>query len=351
MGFKSRPLVSICIPNYNYGIYLDHCLGSILNQNYDNYEVILRDNHSTDCSYDIALSYIPKFRKKGIYYSVLQNKYNFGSDYNSNLCTRDAEGDLILILASDDAIYPEFVQKCVDVFVQYPTVSMVMTHRDEIDENGKITKTPPFYNQSCVVSAEDQAAVFMMSGIAIPGQRMYRYAQALKLVKWNCGFQVANDWYTNALFTCVGDIGYIKEPLMQYRVHSGNETNESEHNLTAIMEHFQIINKIAKVTSEYGMKKPAKRLDQATKKLGNMCLRYAIKMLHANDLYAAQRYLDQARVFDQGIIQSGLYRDLKACTEADKKNWYVLLQKIESKYTTKRTVSYDPPEGFIPLNE
>lgn len=348
MLYNYKPLVSICVPNYNYGKYLNHCLDSILSQTYDNYEVILHDNHSTDNSYDIALSYIPKFHEKGIYYSAVQNKYNFGSDRNSNLCLRDCEGELILVLASDDAIYPEFIEKCVDIFVQNPTVSMVMTHRDEINEHGIITKTPAFYNQSCVVPGEDQAAVFMMSGIAIPGQRMYRMASAMQIMSWNCGFQVANDWYTNALFACAGDIGYINEPLMQYRVHSGNETSESERNLTAVMEHFQIINKIAKVTSEYGMTKPAKRLDEATKKLGNMCLRYAIKMLYSGDIMAAKRYLCQSRAFDFEIADSGLYQDLKACIDGDQKDRVQMLQKIEHTYTTKRTVSYDPPEGFIP---
>lgn len=49
-----------------------------------------------------------------------------------------------------------------------------MVHRSEIDEFGNIHQLPPFYNQNCVVDGESQAAVFMMAGIAIPGQRMQR---------------------------------------------------------------------------------------------------------------------------------------------------------------------------------
>ena len=348
MSLYQKPLVSVCIPNYNYAQYLRNCLDSVLNQTYDNYEVILYDNNSTDESYEIALSYLPKFRQKGVYYSAVQNKYNFGSDMNTNLCLQRAEGEFTLVLASDDAIYPKFIEKCVDMFIEYPTISMVMVHRDEVDETGKITKTPPFYNQSCVIPREEQAAVFMMSGIAIPGQRLCRASAERRVKNWVCSFQVANDWYNNALYACVGDIGYISEPLMQYRVHSGNETSESERNLTAIMEHFQIINKIAKVTSEYGMTKPTKRLNEATKKLGNMCLRYAIKMLYSGDIMAAKRYLCQSRVFDFEIADSGLYQDLKACIDGDQKDRVQMLHKIEHTYTTKRTVSYDPPEGFIP---
>jgi glycosyltransferase involved in cell wall biosynthesis len=50
-----QPLVSVCIPNYNYGQYLDHCLESVYNQTYPNIEVSFRDNNSNDDSYEIAL--------------------------------------------------------------------------------------------------------------------------------------------------------------------------------------------------------------------------------------------------------------------------------------------------------
>ena len=49
-----EPLVTICIPNYNYGRYLRTCLESILKQTYANLEVHFSDNASTDDSYEIA---------------------------------------------------------------------------------------------------------------------------------------------------------------------------------------------------------------------------------------------------------------------------------------------------------
>ena len=63
-----EPLVSIVIPNYNYGQYLRECFDSILAQTYTNYEVIFRDNASTDDSFQIAMEYYYKFRKNGNYF-------------------------------------------------------------------------------------------------------------------------------------------------------------------------------------------------------------------------------------------------------------------------------------------
>lgn len=68
MNKENYPLVSILIPNYNYERYLKGCLESVLNQTYPNYEVIFSDNNSTDNSYDLALSYLPKFKEKNIFF-------------------------------------------------------------------------------------------------------------------------------------------------------------------------------------------------------------------------------------------------------------------------------------------
>lgn len=200
---KRYPLVSICVPNYNYGEYLEYCLDSILNQTYPNIEVLFRDNQSTDNSYEIALSYRDKFRDKGFYYNVSQNKKNIGSDGNSNYLSRDIEGEYIFFLASDDAIEPTFIEKCIRVFDENPSVAMVMVHRSEIDEFGNIHQLPPFYNQNCVVDGESQAAVFMMAGIAIPGQRMQRASMLNPIKKYKRIFNVAGDWYNNFWQQCV----------------------------------------------------------------------------------------------------------------------------------------------------
>lgn len=346
---NSKPLVSICIPNYNYGHYLRYCLDSILAQTYPNIEVLFRDNNSTDDSVEIAWSYREKFKAKGYYYNISTNKKNLGSDMNSNLLSRDSEAEFVYHLASDDAIEPTFIERCIDVFMKYPKVSMVMTHRREIDENGTLYDTPSFYNTDCVIDGESQAAVFMMAGIAIPGQRMMRYSLLKPTTKYSRVFNVAGDWYNNFLAAMCGDIAYIKEPLIQYRVHTGNETNESEKNLLGIFEHYQLINSFAEISKEFGMVKPAARYQEAVEKLGGMCLRYTLKMFKCGQIDAARRYLALAPVFKKDITEDLKYMDLMgflSLSELDRAEQIVV---FEEKYNLNRSVSYDPPAGFMPL--
>ena len=62
---NSIPAVSIIIPMYNAEKYIGDCLDSILAQTFDDYEVIVVDDASTDNSRDIVTSYLPKFNRGG----------------------------------------------------------------------------------------------------------------------------------------------------------------------------------------------------------------------------------------------------------------------------------------------
>lgn len=347
---KSEPMVSIRIPNYNYASYLRQCLDSVLEQTYDNFEVIFRDNNSTDESYEIALEYRKKFKERGIFLGVYQNRYNIGSDLNSRKTAQDSHGELHYVLASDDAIAPDFIEKCVTMLTEYPNVSMVMTHRDEIDENGIIKSTAPFYDRSCLIPGEEQAAVFMMAGIAIPGQRMGNDSKMQKVRMYDRAYDVAGDWFRNFLYACCGDVVYIDQPLCHYRVHSKNETNESERALTGIFEHYELINYFNFIGRELGMKKVCERYGDAVKKLGSMCRRYALKMIKNGYMDIAKKYLNLALVFDPDIIKDVAYEALKEMTACGTNDY--LMEKIaifEKNFSLDRKVSYEPPEHAVTI--
>jgi len=351
MRKEELPLVSVGIPNYNYGHYLEYCLESVLNQTYPNIEVCFSDNQSTDNSYEIAGRYRKKFLDRGIYFSLNQNKRNVGSDKNSQIATGRGEGEFVYTLASDDAIAPDFIEKCMRVFVNYPDVCTVITHREEMDEKGNvIQQTPPFYNANCVIDGESQAAVYMMAGIAIPGQRMIRRSVLRKVGKYKLNFLVAGDWFDNFLFAMGGDVAYIKEPLCQYRVHSQNETNASERNILGVFEHFQLINAFKNISETFEMAKPAARYDEAVEKLGGMCLRYALKMLKLGLDDVAFSYLKLAPVFKHDIEGDTKHKDLVRCLVAKGAERKKIIASLEKSGIAVRAVSYDPPKGFVPLD-
>jgi len=72
-----NPLVSIIIPNYNHARYLEQRLDSVFNQTYQNFEVIILD----DCSTDNSLEIIEKYKDNPHLSLVVVNETNSGSSY------------------------------------------------------------------------------------------------------------------------------------------------------------------------------------------------------------------------------------------------------------------------------
>lgn len=93
------PLVSVIVPNYNHAIYLEQRLETVFNQTYQNFEVIILDDKSTDHSLEI----INKYRNNPHVSQIVVNDKNSGSPFKQwdrgiNL----AHGELIWIAESDD---------------------------------------------------------------------------------------------------------------------------------------------------------------------------------------------------------------------------------------------------------
>ena len=343
-----KPLVSVLIANYNYAQYLEECLESVLNQTYKNYEVIMSDNRSTDESYEIMGAYRDKFLSKGIWCDILQNKRNIGSGGNTAVCFHRSEGKYVIWLSSDDNLEPTALEKMVAAMEKFPTAGCVQVHRNEVDENGRVEETAPFYSKSCFIKGEDQAAVYMMAGIAVSSQTLFRKATYTQMLDGkHLRFQVAGDWYDNFMMACYGDVVYINEPLVNYRVHSGNETSVSEDNLIGILEHYQLINAFKTIADSYGMTKPQKRYEEAVKKLSKMCLRYAKRMLINDKATIAMKYLYISCAFDENIKVCEEYRLLMECITSDNPKESAL--QIVDGDTFVRTKSYDPPEGSIDI--
>jgi len=348
---ESKPLVSVIIPNYNYAHFLENCLDSVLAQTYPNMEVIFRDNNSDDQSYDIALKYRDPFKAKGCYFSAVRNRRNIGSSANTALGFHESEGDYIIYLSSDDSWEPTFIQRCADILTNHPNVGMVMVHRDELDENGAIKQIPPFYNRSCIIPGEEQAAVFMLAGIAVPSQILIRRSMIYKVFENRAiAFQIAADWYNNFIISCHSDIAYIADPLCKYRVHRNNETSESMTNLVMVFEHYLLINACAALAKSYGMSKAYLRYEEAVKKLGDMCLRYAFRMFKYGRKDVAGRYLQLAPVFKEDLPNDTIYNKFMTFLSKDMDELAKEIQLFEKMNPMERTVSYTPPDASIPIS-
>lgn len=128
---KSSPLLSIVMPNYNKGSFIQEAIESVLNQSYKNWELIIVDNGSTDISHKIINKYRNEDRR--IKYFECQSLKNPGAVRNKGLS--HATGDFLAFLDSDDLWLPEKLEKQLDYMTQQ-NATICTTYTQIIDKNG-----------------------------------------------------------------------------------------------------------------------------------------------------------------------------------------------------------------------
>jgi glycosyltransferase involved in cell wall biosynthesis len=98
------PFFSICIPNFNYCKYLKITIESVLSQSYQDFEIIISDNASTDDSVQM----LRQFTDSRI--TLIENQVNLGFSPNLDKCTQNAKGKFVILLSSDDVMFPDALE-------------------------------------------------------------------------------------------------------------------------------------------------------------------------------------------------------------------------------------------------
>ena len=109
MQNKNNPLVTIIVLNYNAGKFLLNCIESIYKTEYDNLEIILVDNNSSDNSH-------LECKKKFQDLILIENSKNFGFCEGNNIGIRKANGEFIVILNPDTIVEESWITELLDAY-------------------------------------------------------------------------------------------------------------------------------------------------------------------------------------------------------------------------------------------
>ncbi|MGI8933619.1 glycosyltransferase family 2 protein [Leptolyngbya sp. BC1307] len=135
---NATPLVSILINNYNYAPFLTQAVDSALRQTYENIEVIVVDDGSTDNSWQVIKSYGDRI--------VPIAKKNGGQASAFNAGFEKSQGDIVCFLDSDDVFLPDKLQKLVDIFDRYREVGWCFHPLERVDNDLKQYLAPEQYS-------------------------------------------------------------------------------------------------------------------------------------------------------------------------------------------------------------
>ncbi len=113
-------LLSVVIPFYNLGDSVEKTVKSILNANYEDIEILIIDDGSTDEKSKSVISQLERNKKVKVY-----RKENEGLSATRNYGAAKAQGEYLAFLDADDSIKPDYYSKAIDVLKKYENVSFV----------------------------------------------------------------------------------------------------------------------------------------------------------------------------------------------------------------------------------
>ncbi len=124
------PRISVIIPTYNHDKYISEAIESVLNQTYQDFEIIITNDGSTDNTIKV----IESFKDERIkLFSLTKNQ---GVATASNHCIKQAKGEFIAILDSDDIFFPDKLAKQVEFLDNHPHIGAVFSYAHIIDDDG-----------------------------------------------------------------------------------------------------------------------------------------------------------------------------------------------------------------------
>lgn len=230
-----EPLVSVIMPAYNAERFIGEAILSILNQTYENFELIIVEDSSTDNT----LAEIKKWNDQRI--RLFCNEENKGISYSTNRGIALSKGEYIALLDDDDIAEPERLSIQVEYMRKNTDIDIVGGRYMEIDEEGNIIQ---YYNIPRNNPKYIKAMLLLHFVDFANGSAMIRkdFIEKNHLsFQENCYGMQDFRFYIES--SKVGKISSVKEVVMRHRIHENNETkrrkNENEKERAETYASFQ----------------------------------------------------------------------------------------------------------------
>lgn len=223
--------ISVIIPAFNHEKYIESTIVSVLNQNYEDFELIIINDGSTDGT-DHVIRAIDDDR---IVYITRENR---GAHNTINEGLEKAKGEYISILNSDDVYTPDRLEKCINFLELNKDYSAVISEVSGIDDEGEsvlLNKTPHIEAwQNWYKDAHDlidNYGMFVGSfgvNILITTSNYFVRRSVFDNIGKFKGLRYAHDWDMLLRIAQFNKIHLLREPLLLYRMHQSNTVHEDD---------------------------------------------------------------------------------------------------------------------------
>ena len=243
------PKVSVIVPNYNHAAFLEQRIESILNQTFQDFEIIYLDDASNDDSNEVFARFSDNPRIHSIF-----NQSNSGSPFKQwNKGISLAQGQFIWIAESDDYADRTLLEKLVKKLDDYPEVGVAYCQSWIVNEEGQ--QMGNLINETNDVDSVRWKSDFINNGInecenylcikcTIPNASAVLFRRSLceNLDREIEKFRLCGDWLFWIKLLLMSDIAFVAEPLNYFRTHSNTCRSTYGKNWLDLEERIDLLN-------------------------------------------------------------------------------------------------------------
>ena len=137
-----NPLVTVCVITYNSEKYVFDTLESISSQSYQNIELIVSDDCSSDGTVELVDAWLEKNKSRFVSVQLITAQKNTGVTGNCNRAYKAAHGVYVKDIGGDDMLLPEYIERCISYFSEHLDCSALFTDmRLYVEEKNKFVNS------------------------------------------------------------------------------------------------------------------------------------------------------------------------------------------------------------------
>jgi glycosyltransferase involved in cell wall biosynthesis len=211
--------VSVVIPTFNRRRFIGSAIDSALAQTYAPIEIVVVDDGSTDGTAELIRERYAGDRRVQYHWQI-----NQGQAIARNAAIREARGEVVAFLDSDDLWNPDKLEKQMPLMIRAPAVQIVHGGCSLVDESGRWVKDHVPARETGVNVGHILGALVYLNRISCL-TAVVRKEAIERVGGFNPGARLAAcalDWDLWLRIACHGSVDYIPETLAKYRVHPGN---------------------------------------------------------------------------------------------------------------------------------
>ena len=266
--------VSVIVPVYNTEKYLKNCIDSLLKQNFEDYEIIVINDLSPGNAEEIIKSYNDK---KIVY---IKNKTNKGIGYNRNLGVKEAKGEYVCFIDSDDYVKEDFISKMYN-YSKENNLDLCVCDYVNVDEKGNTLEEFNLSNFG-ITNYEENNKILCEINLG-PCNKLFKKDMLIKnKIKFSEKLKYEDLSFVALSIKNSAKIGKINEQLNYFTVHKNSETTTRDKRV------FDIFKQLDIVRNEY---KSGKYLDELTV---SVLLNYTIQQRYQIDKDTQSKFIDDA---------------------------------------------------------